>query len=42
MSEMRVKQEAFALAQACLGFVILALVLFLPRGLAGLLGRRRR
>src|SRR6476660_1277430 len=27
MSEMRVKQEAFALAQACLGFVILALVL---------------
>src|SRR5262249_6704101 len=27
MSEMRIKQEAFALAQACLGFVILALVL---------------
>ena len=27
MSEMRVKQEAFALAQACLGFLILALVL---------------
>jgi hypothetical protein len=27
MSEIRIKQEAFALAQACLGFVILALVL---------------
>jgi len=27
MSEMRVKQEAFALAQACLGILILALVL---------------
>ena len=27
MSEVRIKQEAFALAQACLGFVILALVL---------------
>jgi hypothetical protein len=27
MSEIRVKQEASALAQACLGFVILALVL---------------
>ena len=27
MSEMRVKHEASALAQACLGFVILALVL---------------
>ena len=27
MSEMRIKQEAFALAQACLGFLILALVL---------------
>lgn len=27
MSEIRVKQEAFALAQACLGFVILVLVL---------------
>jgi hypothetical protein len=28
MSEMRIKQEAYAVAQACLGFVILALVLF--------------
>jgi hypothetical protein len=28
MTEIRMKQEAFALAQACLGFVILALVLF--------------
>jgi len=27
MSEVRIKHEAFALAQACLGFVILALVL---------------
>jgi len=27
MSEIRIKQEAFALAQVCLGFVILALVL---------------
>ena len=27
MSEMRIKQEALALAQVCLGFVILALVL---------------
>ena len=27
MSEARIKQEAFALVQACLGFVILALVL---------------
>jgi hypothetical protein len=27
MSEIRIKQEAFAVAQACLGFVILALVL---------------
>ena len=28
MSEIRIKQEAYALAQAFLGFVILALVLF--------------
>ena len=28
MSEIRIKQEAYALAQACVGFVILALVLF--------------
>jgi hypothetical protein len=28
MSEIRIKQEAYALAQACLGFLILALVLF--------------
>jgi hypothetical protein len=27
MSEIRIKQEAFALVQACLGFLILALVL---------------
>jgi hypothetical protein len=28
MSEIRLKQEAYALAQGCLGFVILALVIF--------------
>ena len=28
MSEIRTKQEAYAVAQACVGFVILALVLF--------------